>query len=215
MDLVAKSARKSLMMSRSYLFVKRGMDIVLCSTGIILLSPVFLIVALLIKLDSPGPILFRQLRIGKGRKPFYCLKFRSMTVDAEQKKTEVAHLNEVDGPVFKIRNDPRVTRTGKFLRKLSIDELPQLFNVLRGEMTLVGPRPPIPSEVDNYEEWMLRRLDVTPGITCLWQVSGHSNVTFEQWMMMDLEYIETCSVWKDIVILFRTIPAVFSGKGAY
>lgn len=202
-------------LSRAYLVAKRTMDIVVCTIGLAVLSPFLLLVAIAIKIDSRGPIFFRQVRVGRNHHPFHCLKFRSMTADAEKRKDEIAHLNEVDGPVFKIRNDPRVTRVGTWIRKGSIDELPQLINVLKGEMTLVGPRPPIPAEVQQYEDWMLRRLSVTPGITCIWQISGRSNISFEQWMRMDLEYIDTCSVKQDISILLRTIPAVLFGRGAY
>lgn len=200
---------------QSYLLLKRTADIILCGLGVVVLSPLLLLVAIAIKLDTRGPIFFRQVRVGRNQRPFHCLKFRSMSADAEKRRHEIAHLNEVDGPVFKIRNDPRVTRVGAWIRKYSIDELPQLWNVLRGEMTLVGPRPPIPSEVEKYEDWMLRRLSVTPGITCIWQISGRSNISFEQWMKMDLEYIDTCSFSKDISILVRTIPAVLFGRGAY
>ena len=201
--------------SRGYLIAKRVMDLVICGVGLVLLSPLLALIALWVKLDSQGPVLFKQLRIGRHQKPFYCLKFRSMTVDAEARRRELEHLNEVDGPVFKIRDDPRVTRAGKVLRKLSLDEFPQLWNVMTGEMTLVGPRPPLPVEVEKYEPWMLQRLEVTPGITCFWQASGRSNVTFEEWMRMDLDYIRQCSVLTDIKILVRTIPAVLFGKGAY
>ncbi len=211
----AKTTGKSQTLTRNYLAAKRAMDIIICGATLVLLSPLWLLVALAIKLDSRGPVLFRQLRVGRNHKPFYCLKFRSMTADAETRKDEVVHLNEVDGPVFKIRNDPRVTRVGRFIRKTSLDEFPQLVNVLRGEMTLVGPRPPLPREVEQYEEWMLRRLEVTPGLTCIWQISGRSNVSFEQWMRMDLRYIDSCSIAMDISILLRTIPAVLFGRGAY
>ncbi|HEY3413864.1 MAG TPA: sugar transferase [Armatimonadota bacterium] len=202
-------------LARGYLLAKRVIDVVLCSVGLVVLSPLLLLVAIAIKIDSRGPIFFRQVRVGRNHRPFYCLKFRSMTADAEKRRDEIAHLNEVDGPVFKIRNDPRVTRVGSWIRKGSIDELPQLINVLKGEMTLVGPRPPIPSEVEKYEDWMLPRLSVTPGITCIWQISGRSNISFEQWMRMDLEYINKCSIKQDLSILLRTIPAVLFGRGAY
>lgn len=201
--------------SRVYLATKRMLDLVLCIPGIILLSPCLLLIAAAIRIESPGPILFRQLRVGKDRRPFYCLKFRSMSQDAEKRKDEIAHLNEVDGPVFKIKHDPRVTRVGRTLRKLSLDELPQLWNVVKGEMTLVGPRPPLPREVEQYEDWMLRRLEVAPGITCIWQISGRSDTNFEQWMRMDLEYVDSRSLGTDISILLRTIPAVLFGRGAY
>jgi len=201
--------------SRGYLIAKRVMDVVICGVGLVLLSPLLALIALWVKMDSQGPVLFKQLRIGRHQKPFYCLKFRSMTVDAEARRRELEHLNEVDGPVFKIRDDPRVTRAGRILRKLSLDEFPQLWNVMTGEMTLVGPRPPLPAEVEKYEPWMLQRLEVTPGITCFWQISGRSNVTFDEWMRMDLDYIRRCSIMTDIKILVRTIPAVLFGKGAY
>ncbi|NMC83636.1 MAG: sugar transferase [Armatimonadetes bacterium] len=201
--------------SRGYLIAKRVMDVVICGVGLVLLSPLLALIALWVKMDSQGPVLFKQLRIGRHQKPFYCLKFRSMTVDAEARRRELEHLNEVDGPVFKIRDDPRVTRAGRILRKLSLDEFPQLWNVMTGEMTLVGPRPPLPAEVEKYEPWMLQRLEVTPGITCFWQISGRSNVTFDEWMRMDLDYIRQCSIMTDIKILVRTIPAVLFGKGAY
>ena len=201
--------------SRGYLIAKRVMDVVICGVGLVLLSPLLALIALWVKMDSQGPVLFKQLRIGRHQKPFYCLKFRSMTVDAEARRRELEHLNEVDGPVFKIRDDPRVTRAGRILRKLSLDEFPQLWNVMTGEMTLVGPRPPLPAEVEKYEPWMLQRLEVTPGITCFWQISGRSNVTFDEWMRMDLDYIRQCSIMTDIKILVRTIPAVLFGKGVY
>jgi lipopolysaccharide/colanic/teichoic acid biosynthesis glycosyltransferase len=206
---------KGMTVSRGYLAAKRGLDIALCVPGLLALSPLFLFTALAIKIESPGPILFRQLRVGRAGRPFYCLKFRSMSADAESRKADLAHLNEVDGPVFKIKHDPRITRVGRILRKYSLDELPQLINVVRGEMTLVGPRPPLPREVEQYDDWMLRRLDVAPGITCLWQISGRSDTNFEQWMRLDMEYIETRCFVKDVSILLRTIPAVLFGRGAY
>jgi lipopolysaccharide/colanic/teichoic acid biosynthesis glycosyltransferase len=201
--------------SRVYEVAKRGLDLLVCVPGILLLSPVFLLIAAAIKWESSGPVFFRQVRVGRDGKPFYCLKFRSMAADAEKRKDEISHLNEVDGPVFKIKHDPRVTGVGHVLRKFSLDEFPQLINVVRGEMTLVGPRPPLPREVEQYESWMLRRLDVTPGITCIWQISGRSDTSFDQWMRMDLEYIETRCFWKDVSILLRTVPAVLFGRGAY
>lgn len=215
MQDVASSNLHAAPAPRSYAVMKRCLDLTVASLGLVALSPALAAVALAIKLDSRGPVFFRQLRVGKGHRPFYCLKFRSMTADAEKRREEIAHLNEVDGPVFKIRNDPRVTRVGRVIRKTSIDELPQLINVVRGEMSLVGPRPPLPAEVDKYEEWMHRRLDVPPGITCIWQISGRSNVSFEQWMQMDIDYIESCSLVTDVRILLRTVPAVLFGRGAY
>jgi len=165
--------------------------------------------------DSPGPVFFHQLRVGKYGQVFSCYKFRSMYVDAEQRKAELMARNEADGPVFKIKHDPRVTRVGRVIRKLSIDELPQLINVLRGEMSLVGPRPPVPKEVALYEFDQRRRLDAVPGITGLQQVSGRSDLDFKTWVELDLKYIADQSFWNDIKILIMTVPAVLLGKGAY
>jgi lipopolysaccharide/colanic/teichoic acid biosynthesis glycosyltransferase len=194
---------------------KRTLDLVLTSIALILLVPVFPLIALAVVLSSPGPVLYRSTRLGKGGKPFTFLKFRSMVADAHQHQQNLRHLNEVDGPVFKLSNDPRVTAVGGFLRRTSLDELPQLFNVLKGDMTLVGPRPPIPEEVEKYEPWQRRRLDVTPGITCLWQISGRSRLGFNEWMRLDLQYIQHRSFRLDFMILLRTIPAVLSRDGAY
>jgi lipopolysaccharide/colanic/teichoic acid biosynthesis glycosyltransferase len=196
-------------------FGKRWFDIAASGLGMILLSPVFLLLALAIKIDSPGPILYRSRRVGEGGRFFAFLKFRSMVRDAEARRGEVAHLNEVDGPVFKISRDPRITRVGAFLRRTSLDELPQLWNILNGDMSVVGPRPPIPGEVRHYEPWQLNRLGVRPGLTCLWQVSGRSEVGFDEWMRMDMEYIERRSLGLDLSIILRTVPAVLGGKGAY
>ncbi len=196
------------------LTMKRLADIVISLTALTLLSPVMLAAALAIKLSSPGPILFAQDRVGMNQRRFKLFKFRSMVADAETRKRELEHLNEVDGPVFKIGNDPRITPVGRFLRKTSIDELPQLFNVLSGEMSLVGPRPPLPDEVERYEWLFRKRLSVKPGITCVWQVSGRNNITFERWMQMDHDYIENWSLWLDLKILLKTVPAVVLGRGA-
>lgn len=195
--------------------LKRSLDIFIALGSILLLSPLFLLLVLLIKLDSPGPIIFKQQRIGKWGKPFYCYKFRSMYVDAEARKAELMAENEADEVVFKMKNDPRVTRVGRFIRKASIDEFPQLFNVLKGEMSLVGPRPPVPIEVVQYEFETMFRLDTVPGITGLQQVSGRSDLSFKRWVELDLQYIAEQSLLKDIEILLKTIPAVISGKGAY
>lgn len=197
-----------------HLLIKRLFDLVIASLALILLSPVFLATAIAIKIDSPGPILFKQKRVGLNGRTFNCLKFRSMVRDAERKRKEVEHLNEMRGPVFKIKNDPRLTRVGKFIRKFSIDELPQLFNVLKGEMSLVGIRPPIPEEVEKYEPWQRRRLSMKPGITCIWQVSGRNKVDFDQWMEMDLAYIDNWSLKLDLKLLLKTLPAVLFTKGA-
>ncbi|MEJ2749348.1 MAG: sugar transferase, partial [Anaerolineae bacterium] len=185
------------------------------ATTLIFVSPFMGLVALIIKLDSPGPVFFQQERVGKWGKTFGCYKFRSMYVDAEARKAELMDQNEADGVVFKMKNDPRVTRVGRIIRKLSIDELPQLINVIRGDMSLVGPRPPVPIEVAQYKFDQLHRLDTIPGITGLQQVSGRSNLDFKRWVELDLEYIAEQSLLKDIEILLRTIPAVIFGRGAY
>lgn len=197
------------------LVVKRSMDLLLTTTILLGILPVLMVIAALIKLTSRGPVLFRQERCGLGGRRFTCLKFRSMVDGADEKKAEIEHLNRLDGPVFKTPEDPRVTRVGRFLRRWSLDELPQLINVLRGEMSLVGPRPPIPEEVERYEAWQKRRLSIKPGITCLWQVEGRSDVAFARWIQLDLWYIDHWSLWLDVKILLKTVPAVLSRKGAY
>ena len=195
--------------------LKRILDIAVSGVALIFASPIMLVAAIAIKLDSPGPALFRQTRVGKWGEPFTCFKFRSMYIDAEARKEKLMALNEASGPVFKMKHDPRVTRVGRIIRKLSIDELPQIFNVLRGDMSLVGPRPPVPKEVAQYTFDQLRRLDVTPGITGLQQISGRSDMSFKRWIELDMQYIAEQSLWRDIEILIKTIPAVVSGKGAY
>lgn len=197
------------------LAMKRVMDVTLALVGLVLLAPLWAVIALAIVLDSPGPVFFRQLRVGKNGRLFYVYKFRSMRVGAEEEKERLRHLNEASGPLFKIRNDPRLTRVGRVLRRLSLDELPQLINVLKGEMSLVGPRPPTPEEVAQYEPWQLRRLEVAPGITGAWQVSGRSELPFEEMVLLDLYYIDNWSLALDIQLLLRTIPAVLSGRGAF
>jgi exopolysaccharide biosynthesis polyprenyl glycosylphosphotransferase len=197
------------------LFAKRGMDIVGSLLVLVLLSPVLLIAALGVLMSSPGPILFVQERIGRGGRPFRMYKFRSMTHDAADRRIHHEHANERTGPIFKIRRDPRITPVGRILRKLSIDELPQLVNVLRGEMSLVGPRPPLPGEFRRYGVREMQRLSVTPGMTCIWQVRGRSEVDWDEWIELDLEYIRTWSLLLDLKLLFLTIPAVLSGRGAY
>lgn len=199
----------------AYLIAKRCMDVAGAALALLIVSPVLLGTTIAIKLTSPGPVFFRQLRLGKDGKPFYMLKFRSMRRDAEALREELEQYNEADGPVFKMRNDPRITPVGRFIRKYSIDELPQLWHVLLGTMSLVGPRPPIPEEAASYEDWQRRRLTIKPGLTCIWQVQGRSDVTFEEWMRMDIEYIETRSILLDIKLLLLTIPAVLAGRGAY
>jgi len=196
------------------LFVKNAVDIVLAAVLIVVLAPLLLLIALLVKLTSRGPAIFTQIRCGLGGRKFVLYKFRSMIDDAERKKSQLAHLNEMSGPVFKLSNDPRCTPLGRFLRKFSLDEFPQLLNILRGDMSFVGPRPPIPEEVERYQRWQRRRLRMKPGLTCLWQVSGRNDVDFAEWMRMDLEYIDSWSLLLDLKILLKTIPIVIFGKGA-
>jgi exopolysaccharide biosynthesis polyprenyl glycosylphosphotransferase len=198
------------------LIAKRLIDI--CgSAGLLLaVAPLFVMAALLIKFDSPGPVFFRQERVGLNKRRFRLFKFRTMTKGANKLQQMLEHLNEADGPVFKIKDDPRITRIGKFLRRFSIDELPQLFNVLKGEMSLVGPRPLPVRDIDRIDtQWHKRRLSVKPGVTCLWQVNGRSDVSFDGWVRMDLEYIDQWSLGLDMKILVKTIPAVLKGSGAY
>ena len=189
-------------------------DRVLTAVALFLLLPLFGMVAVAIKLSSEGPVFFQQTRVGLNGRKFTLWKFRTMVADAEKKKRQLAGLNEMSGPVFKISNDPRVTRVGRFLRRASIDELPQLINVVKGDMSLVGPRPPLPDEVLQYDGWERRRLSVKPGLTCLWQVNGRNRIDFEEWMKLDLEYIDNWSLKKDAEILIKTIPAVLRGTGA-
>lgn len=196
------------------LLVKRLIDASVSLAVLIVLLPMMLLVAILIKLTSPGPVFFSQNRVGMNQRQFRLYKFRSMVADAEARKVDLQHLNERDGPAFKIENDPRTTAIGRFIRKLSIDELPQLLNVLSGEMSLVGPRPPLPEEVKRYEWLFRKRLSVKPGITCIWQISGRNKVSFEDWMEMDHEYIENWSLLLDLKILLKTVPAVLFGRGA-
>jgi exopolysaccharide biosynthesis polyprenyl glycosylphosphotransferase len=198
-----------------YKRAKRAVDIILSLSGILLFSWLYILVALLVKLTSRGPVIFRQTRVGKGGRLFTCYKFRSMCVDAETRKAALLHLNEVSGPVFKIKNDPRFTPVGRFIRKFSLDEMPQLFNVLKGDMSIVGPRPPVPNEVASYNDYVRGRLAVKPGLTCLWQINGRSNIAFDHWVELDLLYIETMSFWGDIKIMLKTIPAVVTGRGAH
>jgi lipopolysaccharide/colanic/teichoic acid biosynthesis glycosyltransferase len=183
--------------------------------GLTLLLPLLPLIVVLIKLDSPGPVVFAQRRVGRHGRLFTCYKFRSMVKDAEALKSELAELNEATGPAFKIRRDPRITMVGAFLRRSSLDEVPQLVNVLLGHMSIVGPRPQIPTEVELYERWHRRRLEVTPGITCLWQIAGRSHIGFDEWMRLDLEYVRRRGMRLDLWIIFRTMPAVIARKGAY
>jgi len=198
------------------LIVKRLMDIVISAGALVLLSPLLVATALAIKLDSPGPVFFRQRRVGLNGRTFMLYKFRSMINGAEQMLPQLLAQNEMNGPVFKLRHDPRITRVGKFIRRYSIDELPQLLHVLIGDMSLVGPRPPLPEEVERYGRKQRKRLSMRPGLTCIWQVSGRSSIPdFDQWAKLDLEYIDNWSLKKDIELLLKTIPAVLSGAGAH
>jgi exopolysaccharide biosynthesis polyprenyl glycosylphosphotransferase len=196
-------------------WLKRALDILLTGMGVLAISPLLMAIAIAVKLDSRGPILYRQQRVGKDGRRFWMYKFRSMVVDADRLLMELRDKNEASGPIFKIRKDPRITRVGKFLRRWSLDELPQLFNVLKGEMSLVGPRPPLPSEVEEYEDWQLGRLRAVPGLTGLWQVSGRSEVPFHDMVRLDLHYIRNWSLGLDVEILLRTLPAVLTSRGAY
>ena len=198
-----------------YSVTKRLIDIVGSLCGIILLSPLFLIVAILIKLEDPkGKVFFAQERNGRYPKTFKMYKFRSMVHNAEDLLKDLMDRNEQTGPVFKINDDPRITKVGKFIRKTSIDELPQLFNVLKGDMSLVGPRPPIPHEVDQYNSYQMQRLAVKPGLTCIWQVSGRNNIGFDEWVEMDIEYIKTINLWLDIKLIFKTVGVLFGDDNA-
>ena len=198
-----------------YLFLKRLIDIIGASIGLLLASPIMLIVAILIKLEDPkGPIFFSQIRNGAYPTTFKMYKFRSMYVDAEERLQELMYLNEQSGPVFKIKDDPRITKIGKFIRKTSLDELPQLFNVLKGDMSLVGPRPAIPREVEQYTDYQKQRLFVKPGLTCIWQVSGRNNIEFDQWVELDIEYIKTRSLWLDLKLILMTIPVLLGDENA-
>jgi len=194
--------------------LKRAMDVALAATALVVLSPLLLAAAAAVKLTSKGPVFFKQVRVGLRGRYFEMYKFRSMVVDAEQRLADLMAKNEQTGPVFKMKRDPRITRVGRFLRAFSIDELPQLFNILRGEMTIVGPRPPVPSEVSQYQPWQRRRLSVRPGLTCLWQVQGRNRIGFDEWMLLDLQYVDQWSFSKDVGLIGRTVPVVVTGRGA-
>ena len=200
---------------RIYEISKRAIDIIGAGSGLLLLSPVIAIVACAVKFTSKGPIFFSQKRVGKNGKIFEMYKFRSMVVNAEELKEKLAHQNEMSGPMFKMKDDPRVTKIGKFIRKTSIDELPQLWNVLKGDMSLVGPRPSLPKEVKQFEKWMYKRLTVKPGLTCYWQVSGRNNIDFEDWMKLDIIYVNERNLWIDIKLIFKTVLVLFGDKNAH
>nr|WP_253199146.1 sugar transferase [Clostridium gasigenes] len=201
--------------NKLYLFSKRTLDIVASLIGLIVLSPIIVITGILIRIESKGPIIFSQKRIGLNGRKFKMYKFRSMVLNAEALKTKLLEQNEMSGPMFKMKEDPRITKTGKFIRKTSIDELPQLINVLKGEMSLVGPRPSLPQEVEKFEPWMMKRLEVKPGLTCYWQVSGRNNIDFEAWMQLDLDYVNDRSFLLDIKLIFRTFFVLFGDENAH
>lgn len=198
-----------------YLFTKRAIDIICSLFGLVFLSPLLLVVAILIKLEDPkGKIFFSQERNGQYPKTFKMYKFRSMVHNAEELLESLIDQNEQTGPVFKMENDPRITKIGKFIRKTSIDELPQLLNVLKGDMSIVGPRPPIPHEVAQYSDYQMKRLSVKPGLTCIWQTSGRNNIGFDEWVEMDIEYIKNRNLWLDIKLIFKTVGVLFGDKNA-
>ena len=197
------------------LFLKNAIDYLVGIIIFIFFIPVYLIIGLAIKFNSPGPVFYQQKRLTKGCKVFYMYKFRSMFVDADKRLAELRKYNEADGPIFKIKKDPRITTVGRFIRRFSIDELPQIINVLRGELSLVGPRPPLPQEVKQYGEWEMKRMNVKQGITGLWQISGRSELSFEEMARLDLYYIQNWSIEMDIKIILKTFPTILLGKGAY
>lgn len=200
---------------KSYLFFKRLIDILGSGFGLVILSPVFLIVAIAIKIeDSKGSVLFSQKRVGQYGKEFNMYKFRSMVSNAEELKAKLMEQNEMSGPMFKMKNDPRITKVGRFIRKTSIDELPQLINVLKGEMSLVGPRPSLPKEVAQFEPWMRERLEVKPGLTCYWQVLGRNDIDFDDWMKLDVKYVHDRNLWLDIKLIFKTFFVLFGDESA-
>ena len=201
--------------SKLYEVIKRLMDIMLSAIGLIILSPILLVVAILIKIDSKGPIFFKQKRVGLYGKEFDMYKFRSMVVNAEELKEKLEKQNEMSGPMFKIADDPRITKVGKFIRKTSIDELPQLWNVIKGDMSLVGPRPSLPKEVAQFEPWMEERFKVKPGLTCYWQVGGRNNIDFENWMKLDIKYVQERTLAIDIMLIFKTFFVLFGDKNAH
>ena len=200
--------------SRFYETTKRIADIVCSLLAIVVLSPLFLIIAAAIKIDSKGPVFFMQNRCSKNGKVFKMFKFRSMVIDAEDKLKYLQEKNEMTGPVFKIHDDPRITKVGRFIRKTSIDELPQLFNILKGDMSIVGPRPPIDKEVEKYNSYQMQRLLVKPGLTCFWQVMGRNNIDFDRWVELDLKYIKERNLWLDIKLIFKTFKVLFGDDNA-
>ena len=198
-----------------YEICKRTIDIIGAGLGLILLSPIIAVVACAVKFTSKGPVFFSQKRVGKNGELFEMYKFRSMVVNAEELKENLEEQNEMSGPMFKIKDDPRITKVGKFIRKTSIDQLPQLSNNLKGDMSLVGPRPSLPKEVEQFDNWMFKRLSVRPGLTCYWQVSGRNNIDFEDWMKLDVNYVEERNFWIDIKLIFKTVFVLFGDKNAH
>ncbi|MCI9065490.1 MAG: sugar transferase [Lachnospiraceae bacterium] len=198
-----------------YLRIKRGMDVLLSATALVCLSPVFLATAAAIKIEDKGPVFFSQPRAGKDMKPFRIYKFRSMRTDADEKLSEMLKDNEQTGHAFKIKDDPRITKVGKVIRRFSIDELPQLINIIKGDMSIVGPRPILTFQMEECNQYERQRLVVQPGLTCYWQIGGRANIQWEDWVELDLDYIENMSLWTDIKIIVKTIPAVFDREGAY
>lgn len=201
-------------MSCIYDTSKRFIDVLLSLAGLIILAPLLFLVSILIKLESRGNIIFVQERVGLNGKPFKMYKFRSMVSNAEDLKKDLMDHNDMEGPMFKMKHDPRITKIGKFIRKTSIDELPQLLNVLKGDMSLVGPRPSLPNEVEKFEDWMMERLKVKPGITCIWQVSGRNNIGFEEWMKLDVKYVHERSMLLDLKLIFKTFFVLFGDEHA-
>ena len=218
-NLQARSIEKTISTENAdynllYRISKRMIDVLASVMGLILLSPILLIIVMMIKLDSRGPVIFKQKRVGFKGREFYMYKFRSMVVNAEELKAKLTAQNEMSGPMFKMKEDPRITKIGKFIRKTSLDELPQLINVIKGDMSLVGPRPSLPNEVKEFEPWMLRRLDVKPGLTCFWQVSGRNDIDFEDWMKLDIKYVNEKNFFLDIKLIFKTVLVLFGDKHA-
>ncbi len=208
-EIIIKDERKV------YKFLKRVIDVVGSLSGLILATPILLVVGILIKLESKGPIIFSQTRVGLNGKEFKMYKLRSMVVNAEELKKKLEERNEMSGPMFKIKDDPRITRMGKIIRKTSIDELAQLINVLKGDMSLVGPRPSLPNEVSKFEPWMLERLEVKPGLTCYWQVMGRNKISFEEWMRLDIKYVRERNFWIDTKLILKTFFVLFGDENAY
>lgn len=208
-EIVHNTEKKAL-----YEFFKRLMDVVLSFAALILLSPLLLIVALAIKLDSNGPVVYSQVRVGKNEKHFKMFKFRSMVINAEEMLEELEEMNEMDGPMFKIKEDPRITKVGRFIRRTSIDELPQLLNILKGQMSIVGPRPSLPEEVEQFEPWMMERFAVKPGLTCFWQVSGRNSIPFTEWMELDRRYVKERCMLLDMKLILKTFKVILGDDNA-